>query len=68
MNMLLQRLKSKTYWVALIGALLTVVEVNSGFLSTLLPVQYRQYTIMLWPVIMLALREVTTVALADKTA
>jgi hypothetical protein len=54
--------------VALIGALLTVVEVNSGFLSTLLPVQYRQYTIMLWPVIMLALREVTTAALADKTA
>ena len=35
---LAQRLKSKTYWVALIGALLTVAEVNSGFLSGFLPV------------------------------
>jgi len=67
MDMLIQRLKSKTYWVAFIGALLTVVEVNSGFLSTFLPEQYRWYTIMLWPVIMLVLREVTTVALADKS-
>jgi uncharacterized membrane protein len=66
MNLLIQRFKSKTYWVALIGALLTVAEVNSGFLSNFLPVFYRPYIIMFWPVIMLMLREMTTVALADK--
>ena len=66
MNALEQRLKSKTYWTALIGALLTVAEVNSGFLSSFLPAPYRPYVIMLWPVIMLVLREVTTTALADK--
>jgi uncharacterized membrane protein len=67
MNPILQRLKSKTYWVALVGALLTAVELNSGFLSQFMPAEYRSYIIiMLWPVIMLVLREFTTSALADK--
>ena len=66
MNPILQRLKSKTYWVAIIGALLTAVEVNSGFLGSFIPMPYRSYVIMLWPVLMLTLREVTTTALADK--
>ena len=66
MNLILQRFKSKTYWVALVGVLLTAVELNSGFLSQFMPAEYRSYIIMLWPVIMLVLREFTTSALADK--
>jgi uncharacterized membrane protein len=66
MNLILQRLKSKTYWVALVGALLTVIEANSGFIGQYIPMPYRTYIIMLWPVVMLVLREVTTTALADK--
>jgi uncharacterized membrane protein len=66
MNAILQRFKSKTYWVAIVGALLTAVEVNSGFLGSFIPMPYRNYIIMLWPVLMLVLREITTTALADK--
>ena len=66
MNLILQRLKSKTYWVAIVGALLTAVELNSNFLGSFIPLPYRNYVIMLWPVLMLTLREVTTTALADK--
>lgn len=66
MNALLQRLKSKTYWVAILGALLTAIEVNSGFLGSFIPMPYQSYVIMLWPVLMLTLREVTNSALADK--
>jgi uncharacterized membrane protein len=66
MNIILQRLKSRTYWVAIIGALLTAVEVNSGLLGSFIPMPYRNYVILLWPVLMILLREVTTSALADK--
>ena len=67
MTSLLQRLKSRTYWVAIIGAILTIVEANSGFISSLLPTSYAKYAVMLWPVLMLTLREITTTALADKS-
>ena len=66
MNTIIQRLKSKTYWVAILGALLTAVEVNSGFLGSFIPMPYRNYVILLWPVLMVLLREITTSALADK--
>ena len=66
MKAIIQRLKSKTYWVAVTGSLLTLVEMNSGFLSGLLPPEYTKYALMLWPILMLTLREVTTGALADK--
>ena len=66
MILIFQRLKSKTYWVAIIGALLTAVEVNSGFLGSFIPMPYRNYVILLWPVLMVLLREVTTSALANK--
>lgn len=66
MNTILQRFKSKTYWVALIGALLTVIEFNSGFLGSFIPMPYQSYIIMLWPILMVVLREVTTSALSDK--
>ena len=66
MKAIIQRLKSKTYWVAIVGALLTAIEANSGFLGQFIPAPYRAYIIMLWPVLMLILRELTTSALADK--
>jgi uncharacterized membrane protein len=66
MNALLQRFKSKTYWVAIVGALLTAIELNSGFLGSFIPMPYRNYVILLWPVLMVILREVTTSALSDK--
>ena len=66
MEMLIQRLKSKTYWAAIIGALLTGLDAQSGFFSQYFPAQYRPFIPMLWPVLMLALREVTTTALAEK--
>ena len=66
MQALIQRLKSRTYWVALVGALLTVIEANSGFFGQYIPMPYRTYIVMLWPVLMLVLREVTTTALAEK--
>ena len=47
MNLILQRLKSRTYWVALVGALLTAVELNSNFLGSFIPLPYRNYVIML---------------------
>jgi len=66
MNPVIQRLKSKTYWVAIVGALLTIIEANSGFIGQFVPAPYRAYIIMLWPVLMLVLRELTTTALANK--
>jgi uncharacterized membrane protein len=66
MNPIIQRLKSKTYWVAIVGALLTIIEANSGFIGQFVPAPYRAYIIMLWPVLMLVLRELTTTALANK--
>ena len=42
------------------------VELNSNFLGQFIPLPYRNYVIMLWPVLMLTLREVTATALADK--
>ena len=66
LNLILQRLQSKTYWVAIVGALLTIIEANSGFISGFLPPAYAKYAVMLWPVLMLTLREITTSALADK--
>jgi uncharacterized membrane protein len=66
MNAIIQRLKSKTYWAAVVGALLTAIEANSGFLGQFIPAPYRNYIIFLWPVLMLVLRELTTTALASK--
>ena len=66
MNAIIQRLKSRTYWVALVGAMLTVIEANSGFFGQYIPMPYRMYAVLLWPVLMMVLREITTTALADK--
>jgi hypothetical protein len=50
----------------MVGAMLAVIEANSGFFGQYIPFPYRTYAVLLWPVLMLLLREVTTTALADK--
>jgi len=66
MNPILQRLKSKTYWTAITMALLTVAELNGAFITQWVPAEYRVYLLMLWPVVMITLREITTTALSSK--
>ena len=65
-KLILARLKSKTYWTAIVGAVLVLVEQNSGAISAMLPAGARPMAVMLWPILMITLREVTTSALADK--
>lgn len=66
MTPLIQRFKSKTYWLAVVGAALTAVEVQGGFFSQYVAEAYRPFLVMFWPVLMLIAREVTTTALSDK--
>lgn len=66
MNSIIKRLKSKTYWAAITGALLVVIEQNSGVFSLYLPESVRSMAVLMWPVLMVALREVTTKPVADK--
>ncbi len=65
-ELLKQRLQSKTYITALVLALITALEMNLQFVQQFIPVQFQQYLVFVWPVAMLTLREVTTVALSDK--
>jgi len=66
MKAIIKRLKSKTYWAAIVGALLLVIEQNSGIFSTYLPESIRSMAVLMWPVLMIGLRELTTTALAEK--
>lgn len=66
MHKIAQRLRSKTYWAAVVGTLLMVLEQNSGILSAYLGEALRPLAVVFWPVLMVALREVTTTALDDK--
>lgn len=66
MKAIAQRLKSKTYWAAVIGAALVVLEQNSGVFSAYLPESLRGIAVLMWPVLMIALREVTTTPVAEK--
>lgn len=66
MKAIIKRLKSKTYWAAILGALLVVLEQNSGVFSAYLPESMRSMAVLMWPVLMVALREVTTKPVADK--
>lgn len=61
-----KRLKSKTYITALVGLALTTVEMNSGLLLGWMDEVYKPYAVLLWPLAMLTLREMTTAALDDK--
>lgn len=66
MDKIKKRLKSKTYWAAIAGTLMTVLEANGTGLSQLLPPESRVWAMMFWPVLMIMLRELTTTALSDK--
>ena len=61
-----ERFHSKTYWAALICAILTIVEAQYGLLTTLLPPALMPYAPLILPIIMAILREFTTMALQDK--
>lgn len=65
-TLIVQRLKSKTYWAAFMLSALTFIEYNYDVLSIFIPSEYRMIAVIVWPAIMLALREYTTVALAEK--
>lgn len=66
MNAIIQRLKSKTYWAAIIMMVLSIAEVKAQAISMLLPVGAREYLVLAWPLLMFTLREVTTTGLAEK--
>jgi hypothetical protein len=66
LELIKQRLKSKTYIAALLASILTLIDANSGIISSYVPLPERTYLVMLWPILMLTLREVTNSALADK--
>lgn len=66
MRAIIKRLKSKTYWAAIFGTALVVLEQNSGVVSGYLPAEYRSLAVLVWPVLMIALREVTTKPVSDK--
>lgn len=61
-----QRLRSKTYWAAIVMAVLSIAEAQAQVLTGLLPAELRALALLAWPLVMITLREVTTGALADK--
>ena len=65
-QLFLERVRSKTYWAALIGAILTIVEAQYDFLTTLLPPAVMPYAPLIFPIAMAILREFTTMALENK--
>ncbi len=66
MDKITARLKSKTYWAAIVMALVSIIEMNAQIISTALPIEYRSYLLLSWPIVMITLREITAGALSDK--
>lgn len=66
MKHITKRLKSKTYWAAILGSALVVLEQNAQFFSAYLPESMRQLSVLMWPVLMIALRELTDKPISDK--
>lgn len=66
LNLILQNLNSRTVRVALLLALISGIEAQAQFFSQFVPAMYRPYLIMVWPVAMVLMRNITTTALADK--
>lgn len=66
MKAIIKRLKSKTYWAAVVGAALVVLEQNSGVFSAYLPESMRVMAVLMWPVLMVVLRELTVKPLSAK--
>lgn len=61
------RLTSKTYLTALTLGIVTAIEMSSGYIGSLLPENYRPLLLMVWPVTMMTLRELTNTSLNKKT-
>ena len=60
-----KRVLSKTYATALLLGLITAVEMNTQLLSQFIPETYRPWLLMIWPVTMMTLREMTNSALSE---
>ncbi len=65
-QVLRQRWKSKTYRAAVLLALLSGIEISSGFFAGHVPDAVRPWLVMAWPLLMMLMREVTTASLAEK--
>jgi len=65
-NAVTTRLKSKTYWAAIIMSVLTIIDAQQGSITALVPDEYRPYLPLVFPLAMLFFRELTTTALAEK--
>ena len=66
MDALKQRLKSKTYWAAIIMAILGVLEQQYTLISQFVPSKWLPLLPIAFPLVMMALREITTTALSEK--
>jgi hypothetical protein len=64
--LIIQNLNSRTVKLALLLGLISGIEAQVGFFSQFVPPAYRPYLIMVWPVAMIVMRNITTTALADK--
>lgn len=66
LDLFLQRLRSKTYQLTLVGTLLSILEVKAQVISQFFPLEYREYFVLAWPAVMLTVREFTDCALSEK--
>ena len=66
MDGLKRRFRSKTYWMALILAALTIIEAQYAIVAMLVPAALKAYMPLIFPLAMMFMREVTKEALADK--
>lgn len=65
MTAIKERLSSKTYQTAAVLTALTILEANVQFVTQFIPQEYRVYLVLVWPLAMLTLRELTNAALAS---
>lgn len=61
-----KRWNSDTYRVAMAGAIITIIEANSGLITSLVPLSWRPYMPLVFPAAMMVMREFTTTALSEK--
>jgi hypothetical protein len=66
MNAIMKRLKSRTYWAAMFSGALTIIEANYQVIAQLVPPKYQPYTPLIFPIVMMVMREVTKTAIEDK--
>jgi len=62
---MLKRLKSKTYWLALVMGAITVIEANIHFLKTNFGDNYT-YVYVGFSIVAMGIREMTKVPVGDK--